>query len=129
MNDHKFIYHVEPKLAKRIISLFDSLALPTNLSGYEYLASAVAIAVEDPSTIYAVTKKIYPDIAKLYDTNIACVEAAIRNAIDTSWLIGDADFLYSIFGHTVRNSSGRPSDAEYIAMVSSKLIIDGDTMR
>ena len=125
MNDHKFTHHVDPGLAKRITALFESLALPANLHGYEYLASAVAIAVEKPDSIYSVTKTIYPDVAKRYGTTVACVEAAIRNAIDTSWMTGDTEVLYDIFGHTVRYFSGRPSDAEYIAIVSHKLLIDG----
>lgn len=79
------------------------------------------MAVEDPGIINAVTKQLYPGVAKLYATTSSRVERAIRHAIEVAWDRGDVDILNSYFGYTIHNTRGKPTNSEFIAMISDKL--------
>ncbi len=118
---YELLYRKEPTLEQKIIELLGVVEVSPRLKGYRYLISAITIAVEHPETVTSVTKSIYVPIAEQYDTTVACVEAAIRRAIDESWMKGDLKKLYEIFGHTVHFSTGRPGDAEFIAILSKEI--------
>ena len=79
------------------------------------------MAVEDPDIINAVTKQLYPNVAKEYNTTSSRVERAIRHAIEVAWDRGDVDVLNSYFGYTIHNTRGKPTNSEFIAMISDKL--------
>jgi two-component system response regulator (stage 0 sporulation protein A) len=79
------------------------------------------MAVEDPDIINAVTKQLYPGVAKAYETTSSRVERAIRHAIEVAWDRGDVDVLNSYFGYTIQNTRGKPTNSEFIAMISDKL--------
>ena len=79
------------------------------------------MCVETPEIINAVTKKLYPTVAKKYDTTSSRVERAIRHAIEVAWDRGDIDILNSYFGYTIHNGRGKPTNSEFIAMISDKL--------
>ena len=82
------------------------------------------MAVEDPGIINAVTKQLYPGVAKLYSTTSSRVERAIRHAIEVAWDRGDVDVLNSYFGYTIHNTRGKPTNSEFIAMISDKLRLE-----
>lgn len=111
-------------LEEKISALLDTLSVPFKLKGYQYLEMAIKIAIEKPSTTYSVNKEIFHPIAKHYDTNTACVESAIRNAISQAWMKGDYKIQHRIFGQTVRFRSGRPTDAEFIAIIAKTISLD-----
>ena len=79
------------------------------------------MSVENPEIINAVTKQLYPSVAKRYETTSSRVERAIRHAIEVAWDRGDVDILNSYFGYTIHNSRGKPTNSEFIAMISDKL--------
>ena len=67
------------------------------------------------------TKQLYPSVAKMYETTSSRVERAIRHAIEVAWDRGDVDVLNSYFGYTIHNGRGKPTNSEFIAMISDKL--------
>lgn len=79
------------------------------------------MAIETPEIINAVTKQLYPSVAKKYDTTSSRVERAIRHAIEVAWDRGDVDILNSYFGYTIHNTRGKPTNSEFIAMISDRL--------
>ena len=82
------------------------------------------MAVEDPGIINAVTKQLYPGVARKYDTTSSRVERAIRHAIEVAWDRGDVEVLNSFFGYTIHNTRGKPTNSEFIAMISDKLQLE-----
>ncbi|MBN2903365.1 MAG: sporulation initiation factor Spo0A C-terminal domain-containing protein, partial [Enterococcus sp.] len=84
------------------------------------------MAIEDPEIINAVTKQLYPSVAKQYETTSSRVERAIRHAIEVAWDRGDVDVLNSYFGYTIHNTRGKPTNSEFIAMISDKLCLQMD---
>ena len=82
------------------------------------------MAIEDPEIINAVTKQLYPSVAKAYNTTSSRVERAIRHAIEVAWDRGDVDVLNSYFGYTIHNTRGKPTNSEFIAMISDKLCLE-----
>ena len=86
------------------------------------------MAIEDPEIINAVTKQLYPSVAKQYETTSSRVERAIRHAIEVAWDRGDVDVLNSYFGYTIHNTRGKPTNSEFIAMISDKLCLQMDNV-
>ena len=79
------------------------------------------MAVRTPEIINAVTKQLYPSVAKDYETTPSRVERAIRHAIEVAWDRGDVDVLTGYFGYTIHNTRGKPTNSEFIAMISDRL--------
>ena len=88
---------------------------------YQYLRTAIIMAVNNGEVINSVTKILYPTVAKKYQTTTSRVERAIRHAIEVAWDRGDVDTLNSYFGYTIQNNRGKPTNSEFIAMISDKL--------
>ena len=79
------------------------------------------MSIENPEIINAITKKLYPAVAKNFESTPSRVERAIRHAIEVAWDRGDIEVLNSYFGYTIHNSRGKPTNSEFIAMISDKL--------
>ena len=92
--------------------------------GYEFLRDAILLTIADHGYINAVTKRLYPEIAKRNMTTASRVERAIRHAIEVAWDRGDVDTLNSYFGYTIHNLRGKPTNSEFIAMISDKIRLD-----
>lgn len=114
----------EDQLEKIISSIMRQIGVPAHIKGYEYLRQAIVLTVKDPSLMHAVTKSLYPTVAKTNATTSSRVERAIRHAIEVAWDRGDVDVLSSYFGYTIQNSRGKPTNSEFIAMISDKLRLD-----
>ena len=104
-----------------ITDIMREIGVPAHIKGYHYLRQAIKLTVDDPELMQAVTKILYPTIAKTNKTTSSRVERAIRHAIEVAWDRGDVDVLSSYFGYTIQNSSGKPTNSEFIAMISDKL--------
>ena len=120
----KLISSREADLEKTISQIMREIGVPAHIKGYEYLRQAISLTVEDPSFMHAVTKLLYPTIAKNNKTTSSRVERAIRHAIEVAWDRGDVDVLASYFGYTIQNSRGKPTNSEFIAMISDKLRLE-----
>ncbi len=104
-----------------ITDIIHQIGVPAHIKGYGYLRDAIMMSVEDPEMINAVTKKLYPTIAKQNGTTSSRVERAIRHAIEVAWDRGDVDTLNSFFGYTINNLRGKPTNSEFVAMISDKV--------
>lgn len=112
---------IMPDIETQVTELILQIGIPAHIKGYHFVRSAIIMAVESPDTINAITKIVYPTIAKEYQTSSSRVERAIRHAIEVAWDRGDVDTLNSIFGYSINSSKGKPTNSEFIAMLSDKL--------
>lgn len=104
-----------------ITEIIHQIGVPAHIKGYHYLRDGIMMAVKDSEVINAITKLLYPTIAKKYNTTSSRVERAIRHAIEVAWDRGDIDTLNSYFGYTIQNDRGKPTNSEFIAMIADKL--------
>lgn len=104
-----------------ITEILHQIGVPAHIKGYHYLRDAIMMAVNDTEVINSVTKLLYPSVAKKYQTTASRVERAIRHAIEVAWDRGNVDVFDSYFGYTIQNSRGKPTNSEFIAMISDKL--------
>ena len=113
---------VNDELSAQITRQIRAVGIPAHLRGYHYLRSAIQYSVEakDPSSV-AVTKDIYPHISRQYNTRPPLVERAIRNAIEVAWARGNAQILNQYFGYTIDDLKGKPTNAEFIAMIADRV--------
>ncbi len=104
-----------------VTSIIHEIGVPAHIKGYQYLREAIIIAVNDMDVINAITKVLYPQVAKTFSTTPSRVERAIRHAIEVAWDRGDLDTLQRFFGYTVSNTKGKPTNSEFIALIADKL--------
>ena len=114
-------YEAQEDLTVVITEILHQIGVPAHIKGYHYLRDSILLAINEPEIINAVTKQLYPSVAKQHDTTSSRVERAIRHAIEVAWDRGDVDVLNSYFGYTIQNSRGKPTNSEFIAMISDKL--------
>ena len=104
-----------------VTSIIHEIGVPAHIKGYQYLREAIIIAVNDMDVINAITKVLYPQVAKTFQTTPSRVERAIRHAIEVAWDRGDLDTLQRFFGYTVNSAKGKPTNSEFIALIADKL--------
>ena len=122
------ILRLQPKRAQdkhsietMVTGIIHEIGVPAHIKGYQYLREAIIIAVNDMDVINAITKVLYPQVAKTFQTTPSRVERAIRHAIEVAWDRGDLDTLQRFFGYTVSNTKGKPTNSEFIALIADKL--------
>ncbi|MCI9605711.1 MAG: sporulation transcription factor Spo0A [Oscillospiraceae bacterium] len=108
-------------LESTVTAIIHEIGVPAHIKGYQYLREAIMITVEDMDVINAVTKVLYPEVAKRFGTTASRVERAIRHAIEVAWDRGDLETLQKYFGYTVSNAKGKPTNSEFIAMIADRL--------
>ncbi len=114
-------FDISGSIEIRVTEILHQIGVPAHIKGYHYLRDSIIMSVEKPEIINAVTKKLYPTVAKKYETTSSRVERAIRHAIEVAWDRGDVDVLNSYFGYTIHISRGKPTNSEFIAMIADKL--------
>ena len=107
-----------------VTSIIHEIGVPAHIKGYQYLREAIMITVRDMDVINAVTKVLYPEVAKRFATTPSRVERAIRHAIEVAWDRGDLETLQKYFGYTVSVSKGKPTNSEFIAMIADRLTLE-----
>ena len=107
-----------------VTEILHQVGVPAHIKGYQFLRDAILLAVGDHEYINAVTKRLYPEIAKRNNTTASRVERAIRHAIEVAWDRGDVDTLNSYFGYTILSMRGKPTNSEFIAMIADKIRLD-----
>lgn len=110
-------------LERLVTPIIHELGMPAHIKGYQYVREAIVLTIKDVSMIHAVTKVLYPTVARRHNTTPSCVERAIRHAIEVAWNRGDLDALQRLFGYTVSNTRGKPTNSEFIAMIADQLSI------
>lgn len=111
----------EANVEAMVTSMIHEIGVPAHIKGYQYLREAIIIAVNDMEVINAITKVLYPQVAKTFATTPSRVERAIRHAIEVAWDRGDLETLQRFFGYTVSNTKGKPTNSEFIALIADKL--------
>ena len=111
-------------LEARVTAIIHEIGVPAHIKGYQYLREAIIMTVEDMDVINAVTKVLYPEVAKKFGTTASRVERAIRHAIEVAWDRGDLETLQKYFGYTVSNTKGKPTNSEFIAMIADRLVLE-----
>ena len=110
-----------PSLESQVTAIIHEVGVPAHIKGYQYLREAIIIVVKDMDVINAVTKVLYPAVAKRFGTTASRVERAIRHAIEVAWDRGDLETLQKYFGYTVSNAKGKPTNSEFIAMIADRI--------
>ena len=98
-----------------------NIGIPANILGYYYLKEAIILVIDDPHMLGAITKWLYPTVAKKHKTTPSRVERAIRHAIERAWRKGNVEYLDKMFGYTVDTMKGKPTNSEFIALVSDNI--------
>lgn len=111
----------EDSLETRVTDMIHEIGIPAHIKGYHYLRDAIIMAVEDMDVLNAITKVLYPTVAKKHQTTSSRVERAIRHAIEVAWSRGKLDTLDELFGYTVSNGKGKPTNSEFIALVADTI--------
>jgi two-component system, response regulator, stage 0 sporulation protein A len=116
--------HKPKNLDASITSIIHEIGVPAHIKGYLYLREAISMVYNDIELLGSITKVLYPDIAKKYNTTASRVERAIRHAIEVAWSRGNIDSISSLFGYTVSMTKAKPTNSEFIAMVADKLRLE-----
>ncbi len=106
---------------KTISKMLHTLGVPSHIKGYVYIREGINLMLESNEITGGITKEIYPEIAKKYNTTSSRVERAIRHAIEISWNRGDYDTMEEIFGHSVDYDKAKPTNSEFIATIADHL--------
>ena len=114
----------QENLEALVTNVIHEIGVPAHIKGYQYLREAIMMVVQDIDVINQITKQLYPEIAGKYHTTPSRVERAIRHAIEVAWSRGKNDAVESIFGYTISASKGKPTNSEFIAMISDKLRLE-----
>ena len=119
--------HVEEKkvynLEADVTNIIHEIGVPAHIKGYLYLREAITMVYHNIEMLGAITKELYPDIAAKYGTTASRVERAIRHAIEIAWVRGNVDTISDIFSYTISYNKSKPTNSEFIAMISDKLRI------
>ena len=120
----EFTSRQEVDLELRVTNMIHEVGVPAHIKGYQYLRDAIMMTVKDMNIINAITKVLYPTVARHYDTTSSRVERAIRHAIEVAWDRGDVETLQKFFGYTVSQTKGKPTNSEFISMLADKLRLE-----
>lgn len=112
------------EMDERISNIFITVGIPAHIKGYQFLREAIKMAVENPDIINSITKRLYPEVAKRFDTSPSKVERAIRHAIEVAWNRGKIENINSLFGVKVYGHNEKPTNGEFIALVADKMILE-----
>lgn len=116
--------YIRQNLENDVTIMLHEIGIPAHIKGYQYLRDAIAISVSEEDMLVSVTKVLYPTIAKRHDTTSSRVERAIRHAIEVAWTRGRLDTINEIFGYTISNGKGKPTNSEFIALIADKIRLD-----
>ena len=114
----------EKSIEGEVTEIIREIGIPAHIKGYQYIREAICITVEDPNMLNYITKLLYPTIAKKYKTTSSSVERAIRHAIEVAWSRGKMDVIQDLFGYTIHAGKGKPTNSEFIALISDKLRLE-----
>lgn len=111
-------------LESDVTQMIHEIGVPAHIKGYQYLRDAIIMSVNDVEILGSITKRLYPSIAKKHKTTSSRVERAIRHAIETAWSRGKMDTIEELFGYTVSDRKGKPTNSEFIALIADKIRLE-----
>lgn len=116
--------YMKEHLETDITKMLHELGIPAHIKGYQYLRDAISMVVRDREMMEAVTKILYPEIAKKNYTSSSRVERAIRHAIEVAWGRGSLEVIDELFGYTISTGKGKPTNSDFIALIADKICLD-----
>ena len=116
--------YMKEHLETDITKMLHELGIPAHIKGYQYLRDAISMVVRDREMMEAVTKILYPEIAKKNYTSSSRVERAIRHAIEVAWGRGSLEVIDELFGYTISTGKGKPTNSEFIALIADKICLE-----
>lgn len=111
-------------LETKVTNILHEIGVPAHIRGYHYMREAIIMSVNDMDVLNYITKELYPSIAKKCNTTPSRVERAIRHAIEVAWNRGKVDAIDSLFGYTINNHKGKPTNSEFIALIADRLRLE-----
>ena len=108
-------------LEEIVTEIIHDVGVPAHIKGYQYLREAIVMSVLDMDMLNSVTKVLYPEVAKKFKTTPSRVERAIRHAIEVAWSRGKVDTIEELFGYTISIGKGKPTNSEFIALITDKI--------
>ncbi|MBP1561640.1 MAG: sporulation transcription factor Spo0A [Oscillospiraceae bacterium] len=111
----------DSQLEMIVTDVIHQIGIPAHIKGYHYLREAIILSINDSEMLESITKQLYPTIARKFDTTPSRVERAIRHAIEVAWDRGDVDVLNGMFGYTISVYKGKPTNSEFIALITDNL--------
>lgn len=114
----------EYRLEVIVTNIIHEIGVPAHIKGYQYLRDSIKMAVTDMDILNSITKQLYPTIAKMHKTTPSRVERAIRHAIEVAWNRGKMDTIHELFGYTIQSGKGKPTNSEFIALISDKIRLE-----
>lgn len=114
----------DPDLEQEITEILHEVGVPAHIKGYLYLREAISMVYNNVEVLGGITKILYPEIAQAYCTTASRVERAIRHAIEIAWVRGNVDAISDIFSYTISYNKSKPTNSEFIAMISDKLRLE-----
>jgi len=116
--------YLERNLEADVTNIIHEIGVPAHIKGYQYLRDAIMMSVKDVEMLNSITKLLYPSIAKRHKTTPSRVERAIRHAIEVAWSRGKMDTIDELFGYTVSNGKGKPTNSEFVALIADKIRLE-----
>ena len=111
-------------IEQKVTNILHEIGVPAHIRGYHYMREAIIMAVNDMDVLNYITKELYPSIAKNMNTTSSRVERAIRHAIEVAWSRGKIDAIDNLFGYTINNHKGKPTNSEFIALIADRLRLE-----
>ena len=114
----------EVDIEKKVTDMLHEIGVPAHIKGYQYLREAIMASIKDVTILDAITKLLYPYVAKKFKTTPSRVERAIRHAVEVAWDRGNIETLNNYFGYTIQGNKGKPTNSEFIALISDKISLE-----
>ena len=124
MSEEQKRFLFESALENDVTNLIREIGIPAHIKGYQYIREGIIMSVKDPEMLNYITKFLYPTIAQKYRTTTSSVERAIRHAIEVAWNRGKLDSMEELFGYNVNSGKGKPTNSEFIALLSDKFRLE-----
>ena len=106
---------------KEVSEILRKIGIPCNLKGFDMIKSAILLIISDKSKYSAVTKDIYPTLAKQFDTNTSLIERSIRTSIIRAFDYTNPKVIDEIFGNCYDSEKGNPTNSEFLFTVAEYL--------
>lgn len=110
----------------KVTDMLHRLGVPASLKGYNFVREGIVMMIQTPSVVSRITKVLYLEIAKKYDTTPSRVERAIRHAVEVSFERGDCEYIQYVFGYTVSSHKGKPTNTEFMAMIADRIRLEAE---
>ncbi|MFO7154152.1 MAG: sporulation transcription factor Spo0A [Caldicoprobacter oshimai] len=115
------VYERQSSIEADVTNIIHEIGVPAHIKGYHYLREAILLVINNMDLLGGITKELYPMIAEKFNTTPSRVERAIRHAIEVAWNRGRIETINKIFGYTVHDEKGKPTNGEFIAMIADRL--------